>query len=138
MKKLTIATILLLALSVAPVMSQTLSKGNLMGIHTLTVNLDPDVTMNQYKQYIKTKMIPAWEKHFEMKVYLLQSQRGADANSLGVAFIYASEEIRDKYWGEDGSPTALWQEKSELVQEITDGANKLGTWTSTYNDWLVN
>jgi hypothetical protein len=137
MKKLTFTIILISMISFGSSFGQSLEKGNLLGIHNLTVNLDPDVTMNQYKEFVLTKMIPAWEEHFEMKVYLLHAIRGEHANSLGFAFIYESDEIRNKYWNDDGSPSELWNTQAEKVQAINDEGSKLGTWTSSYNDWVV-
>jgi len=63
MKNLLSATIILVLLvSAGSVSGQSIEKGNLIGLHTVTVDLDPDVTMNEYKNFILTKWIPAANK----------------------------------------------------------------------------
>lgn len=125
---------------------QSLKKGNLVGLHTMNVNLNPDVTMNQYKEFITSKYIPAADKNFSgMKTYLLQGVRGENENSLGFLFMFNTEEDRNKYWNDDGTPTALQTSASEKMQAIHEEGAKLGTnlmplgadWTSVYTDWVV-
>ena len=50
MKKLLLLIVLGLVATVA--FGQALQKGNLLRIHYLTVDLDPDVTMNQYLDFV--------------------------------------------------------------------------------------
>ena len=62
MKNLILTAVLLLASIIT--FGQTLKKGNFVGVHVMTVNLDPDVTMNQFKDFFINKVIPEVEKHF--------------------------------------------------------------------------
>jgi len=138
MKNLSLTIALLLLLTANISFSQSLKKGNLVGIHTMKVNLNPDVTMNQYKEFILTKMIPALDKGSPgMKTYLLQGIRGENENSLGFVFMFNSEADRNKYWNEDGTPTELQIAANEKMQAINEEGAKLGTWTSVYTDWVV-
>lgn len=115
-----------------------MQKGNLVGVHNLTITLDPDVTMNQYKTFYLNKVIPEYEKHFTgVNVYLLKGIRGENVNSLGIMWVFESEEDRNKYFDEDGSTTELANSTFEKIQPITDELEKLGTWSSDYTDWLV-
>ena len=118
-------TLFVLLFSGSALFAQSLEKGNLVGLHTMTVNLDPDVTMNQYKDFLRTKWIPAIEKHTPgMKAYLLQAIRGENQNSLGIIFMFNSDEDRNKYWNADGTPTELQQAVGEKMQAINAEANK--------------
>jgi hypothetical protein len=136
MKKLCLITTLILVCSA--IFGQSLQKGNLVGVHNLTITLDPDVTMNQYKTFYLNKVIPEYEKHFTgVNVYLLKGIRGENVNSLGIMWVFESEEDRNKYFDEDGSTTELANSTFEKIQPITDELEKLGTWSSDYTDWLV-
>jgi len=139
MKNLLSATIILVLLvSAGSVSGQSIEKGNLIGVHTVTVDLDPDVTMNEYRNFILTKWIPATNKNFPgMKTYLAQGVRGTGENSLGFIFVFKSEADRDQYFNEDGSQTEARITADKKMQSTTDEGNKLGTWTSTYTDWVV-
>ena len=117
---------------------QTLQKGNLIGMHVMTINLDPDVTMNRYLDFISNKVIPQFEKTMPgWKGYLVKGIRGTNENSFGMIWVIESEEDRNKYYNEDGSPNELGNSIREKRQAIMDELNKLGTWTSEYTDWLV-
>ena len=136
MKKLVIIGILVLLCGIT--FGQTLQKGNLIGMHIMTVNLDPDVTMNQFLKAFSSKVIPEVEKNDPgWKAYIVKGIRGENENSFGLIYIIESEDDRNKYYNEDGSPNELgisWQEK---MQPIMDELNQLGTWSTKYTDWLV-
>ncbi|HMI66553.1 MAG TPA: hypothetical protein VK517_10975 [Cyclobacteriaceae bacterium] len=57
-----------------PTFSQSLKKGNLLGLHIATLHLRPGVTREQFQDfYIKT-IIPEFEKNFSgVKVYFIKS-----------------------------------------------------------------
>lgn len=117
---------------------QMLQKGNLVGVHHLTVNLDPDVNMNQFKDFYVNKVIPEYEKHITgTKAYLLKGIRGENINSLGIIWIFETEGDRNKYFNEDGSFSDFGNTTFEKLQPIDDELEKLGTWTSKYTDWIV-
>ena len=116
---------------------QTLQKGNLVGLHVMTINLDPDVTMNQYLVFYVNKYIPEFEKNFPgVKLYLIKGIRGENENNFGRIYFFDSEEVRDKYF-ENGTLNELGKSAFEKLQPITDELQKLGTYTSTYTDWII-
>ena len=136
MKKLIVVTALILFTGVT--FGQTLQKGNLVGMHILTINLDPDVTMNQFLDFFSSKVIPEIEESFPgWKAYLVKGIRGENANSFGLIYVIESEEDRNKYYNEDGSQNELGNSIVEKVQPIMTELNQLGTWTTEYTDWLV-
>ena len=136
MKKLILTAALILV--VVTTFGQTLQKGNLIGFHVGTVILDPDVTMNQYKDFILNKMIPEFEKNFPgMKLYLAKGIRGENENGFGMLYFADSVEDRDKYWNEDGTLNELGNSAYEKLQPMIEEGSKLGTFTSSYTDWVI-
>ncbi len=58
----------------------------------MTINLDPEVTMNQFKDFYVNKVIPEYEKHITgWKGYLVKGIRGENINSFGVIWIVDTE-----------------------------------------------
>ncbi len=136
LKNLILVAALLLVTSITS--GQTLQKGNLVGTHVLSINLDPDVTMNQFKAFFMNKWIPELEKHFTgVKAFLLQGIRGENKNNFGVIYIYESEEARNKFWKDDGSTTELGALAFKKMDPVGTELNKLGTWTWNYTDWII-
>ena len=138
MKKLILTSALILLVGFT--FGQTLQKVNLVGLHVMTINLDPDVTMNQFKDFFTNKVIPEWEKHFAgAKLYFLKGIRGENENSFGIIFTFESEKDRNKYWKADegGNFTELGEAANEKLTPINEELNKLGTWTTKYTDWVV-
>jgi len=130
MKKL-ILTAAALILFAGATFGQTLQKGNLIGFHVTTVDLKPDVTMEQYQEFYISKVIPEIEKHYPgWKGYAVKGIRGENENSIGVIYVIESEKYRDKYFNEDGSLNELGPIWEEL--------NKLGIYSEKhYTDWIV-
>ena len=135
MKNLILTAALILAFGTT--FGQMLKKGNLIGVHHITVNLDPDVTMNQFKDFYVNKLIPEYEKHIDGKLYLLNGIRGENANSLGLIWVFDSEENRNKYFNEDGNTSDFGTTQFAKLESINEELAKLGTWTSKYTDWIV-
>jgi len=136
MKKLILTAALILV--VGTTFGQTLQKGNLLGHHVMTINLDPDVTMNQLIDFYVTKYIPEFEKNFPgVKLYLAKGIRGENENNYASISLFESVEDRDKYYNEDGTPTELGNSAWEKLQPIIEKGSKLGTFTSTYTDWVI-
>jgi hypothetical protein len=136
MKKLVIIGILVLLSGIT--FGQTLQKGNLIGMHVMTINLDPDVTMNQFLDFYSSKVIPQIETNFPgWKAYLVKGIRGENENKFGVIFVVDSEGDRNRLFNEDGSNNELGKTIMQKIQPIMDESNQLGAWTSEYTDWLV-
>ena len=136
MKKLLVLTALILFSGISN--SQTLEKGNLIGFHVLTINLNPNVTMDQFQDVFFNKLIPDFEKHFPgLKNYSAKGIRGENVNGYAWIVLFESEEIRNKYFNEDGSFTELGNSANEKLQPAFEELNTMGTFTRSYTDWIV-
>ncbi|HYV92597.1 MAG TPA: hypothetical protein VE978_12455 [Chitinophagales bacterium] len=119
---------------------QTLHKGNLLGVHTLTPNLKEGVTMEDYVKFLKSKVIPAYNKALPgMTTYLIKSLRGQDSSSLGLIYMFDSEADRNKYFNSDGTPSKLLQDAEAKLSDIQKEMDKYQTsdGPDKYNDSLV-
>jgi hypothetical protein len=136
MRKLLIITALLLFAGIA--FGQTLKKGNLIGVHVMSVELKPGATMEQYVDFYNKKVIPAWEKSQEgLKIFILKGIRGEQKNEFGMIVQFTDEAARDKSYNADGSVTEFGGKVQEKMAPIIGEAEKIGTSTSKYTDWLV-
>ncbi len=136
MKKLLILSAMMLLAGTA--FGQTLQKGNLIGVHVMTIDLKPGVTMDQFKEFYVNSYIPAFEKELPgCKLFLLEGIRGENKDSFGLLFYFNSVKDRNKYFNEDGSNSALAQKASDNLAPVTEEMNKLGTATTKYTDWII-
>jgi len=136
MKKLLVITALLLFAGIA--FGQTLQKGNLIGLHVVSIDLKPGVNLDQYLDFFNEKVIPAWEKAEKgMKVFSIKGLRGENMNEIGVLVQYKDEATRDKSFNPDGSPSEYGNKFNEEMAPIISEWEKLGTWTSKYTDWIL-
>lgn len=101
------------------------------------INLDQDVTMNQFLDFFSSKIIPEINKWEGWKAYLAKGIRGENENSFGIIYVIESEDARNKYYNEDGSMNELGISFQKEIQPIFDELNKLGTWNTKYTDWIV-
>lgn len=130
---------LLLGFSVTQLCGQTLKKGAVCGIHTFTLNINPDATLNQVKDLFLNKYIPEVEKNFPgTKVYLLSGDRGENINKLALMTVFESVQIRDKYYPtpDESSPEGT-AANEKVVAAIGDVSNILLGYTTVYTDWIV-
>ena len=136
MKKLIlIATIILVANFSY---SQSLKKGNLVGLHVMTINLASGATMDQFQAFYIDKVIPEYEKHFQgAKGYLVKGVRGENNNSMAVIWVFDTEQSRDKYFTTDGNPNDLGKSAIEKVSGVDKELEKIGTHTTKFTDWVV-
>ena len=136
MRKLLVITALLLFAGIA--FGQTLQKGNVVVTQVLDIDLKPDVTIDQWKEFYISKVIPEIAKHYTgANAYLTQGIRGEHKNSLGLIVVFESKKDRDKFFNEDDSPTELGKKAGENFSPILEKLNKLGTITRTYSVWVV-
>jgi len=136
MKKLIFLTALILLSGLT--FGQALQKGSLVGVHVMTITLQPGVTMEKFIEFYTSKVIPEYEKNFSgMKPYIVKSIRGANKDSFGGFIVFKTEKDRDKYFKADGSYTDLGNAAYAKLKPALDELNKLGTVTVTYNDWLI-
>lgn len=116
---------------------QSFEKGNYVGFHVLTITLNQGVTMDQYLDVYKNKVMPAYEKNFQSKCYLIKSSRGECENCVGVIIAWKSEADWSKFWNKEGGTTDLGQAALDKLKPQTEEIKKLGTYTSKYTDWIV-
>jgi hypothetical protein len=115
-----------------------LAKGESGWSSCLTLTLNPDVTMNQYKDMFVNSVIPEFQKNYPgAKMYLAKGIRGESTNSFAVIFVFETEKARDKYFNADGSVNDAGKAAEEEMKPTMDKLNKLGTSTSKYTDWVV-
>jgi hypothetical protein len=136
MKKLglTAATILIAGV----IYGQTLQKGNLIAVHEITIELNRGVTMGQFQEFHVSTLIPEYEKNYPgWHLYLVKGIRGENKNTYGWIIVIESEEIRDKYYNDDGSITEYGQAAAEKMKPILDETEKFGKLKRTYTDWVI-
>ena len=136
MKKL-ILSFILIAIA-ASVSAQAFKKGMFISIHTTNVTLQPGVTLDQYKEFYMTKVIPEYENLIpELKGYLVSAVRGEKKGSIGTMWTFSTEKEREKYFNDDGTPTEVGKANQQKMQPVFDELSKLGTSINTYTDWVV-
>lgn len=118
--------------------AQTLQKGALLGLHKVEPVLANGVTVEKYLNFIKDKLIPAYEESFPgLRCYLMISKRGECADCKILAFFFQSEEIRNKYFKADGDYTALGLEGKKKMQPVSDELAKMDKSKEVYTDFVI-
>ncbi len=136
MKKLIIAAAFILLAGVA--YGQTLKKGSVLGIHTATITLSPDVTMDQFLDFYLNKYIPEVDKAFPgVHLFISKGNRGENENGYALIWHIESLELRDKLWPEMGVTSELVNAAAAKLQPLITELNSLGTITSEHTDWVV-
>ena len=136
MKRLIIIAAIILVANCS--FGQSLKKGNLVGLHVMTINLASGATMDQFQTYFINNVIPEYEKHFQgAKGYLVKGVRGENNNSMAVIWVFDTEQSRDKYFGADGNPNDLGKSAIEKVSVVDKELDKIGTHTTKFTDWVV-
>jgi hypothetical protein len=117
--------------------AQTNKKGSLIGLHSGTLKLAPNVTMKQYVDFFHNKLQPQLEKEFQCKLILVEGVRGKGQNQIGFIWLFESEAARNKVYQSEGVYTPFGQNAMNKVQKTIEQWNKLGTTETTYTDWSV-
>ena len=119
--------------------SQSLQKGNLIGIHTVSVKLNGKTTMNQVLDFMTNKWAPAASKAFSSENRVLKYLRGAAVSSDKITFviIYKDEATRNKFYNPDGTTNAGGKAAEAKMKSIMDEFNKLAIIKNEYTDWEV-
>ena len=136
MKKLILIGILVLLGGVT--FGQILKNGNLVGIHVLTIELNPGVTMKQFQDFHLSTLIPEYEKHYPgWQLYLAKGIRGENKNMYGWIMVAESEKTRDKLYKDNGSLTEYGKVINEKMKPVLEEVEKFGKLKRTYTDWLI-
>ena len=140
MRKLFVITALLLFAGIA--FGQTLNKGSIIAVHNYEIIFQPDVTSNQFLEFMEKTYIPNFEKAFPGTTLVsLMGDRGALVNKYGGMIIFDSVELRDKYYpiaDDEGEGTGWNEEQQKTIQMLNEGMSKLIiSMERTYTDWKI-
>jgi hypothetical protein len=117
--------------------SQTLPKGSLVGVHHFTVNLNGSTTLQEFLDFQKNKWAPAAAKVYGCEIHYMKHARGENENKIGLIMIFKSEAQRNKFYDQEGKLNDAGKAANAKLKAINDEANKLGTTTGAYTDWIV-
>ncbi len=136
MKNLTLIGILILIGGFS--FGQTLKKGNLVGTHVLTIELNSGVTMKQFQDFHLNTLIPEYEKHYPgWQLCLAKGIRGENKNTYGWIMVADSETTRDKLYNDSGSLTEYGKIINEKMKPVLEQVEKFGKLKRTYTDWII-
>lgn len=137
MRKLVIVSALLLFAGTA--FGQSLKSGVILGLHEVTVILNPDVTMNQYLDFMNTKVKPEFEKNLPgVKLFILKGTRGKNEHGVGFLFWMESEEMRDKLWPKEGESSETVTQAFEKMSETMEKWRAMEvSYSSEHTDWAI-
>jgi len=121
--------------------SQTLEKGNFIGLHVTEIVLQPDVTYNQFKEFLLNKIFPKYEEAFkgDVELYLIEGIRGENEKGDGMIMLMKSSDVRDKWFNENGQlRETLRDEFNEVLADVMKEQQKyIKASSRTYTDWIV-
>jgi hypothetical protein len=137
MKKLIIAAAFILFSGI--VFGQTIKKGSIIAIRVQTVTLQPDVTMNQYLDFLVNKYYPEFEKNYPgIKRFCMIGDRGELVNRIASIYYFESAEVRAKYWPSLDESTPAAEAALANMEEIVKEVEKYRiSVTSEYTDWII-
>ena len=120
----------------------TIQKGNMVGIRTITVELKPNVTMDQVLDFYNTKWIPDADKYFGWKFFVSKCLRGTACaeNKLLMIAHFKTEADRDKYFkmAEGGRDlNELGQKAWAQFAPTNDALKQLATVKEEWADWVI-
>lgn len=118
--------------------AQPLQKGNHIGTHVVTYELQPEVTFEQFEKFYLDEFIPEYEKiRTGWEFTLLKGNRGIHKDKLLVIIKMESNKIRDKYYNKDGSTTDFYKKTGEKVKPLYTKLKTYITYTTEYTGWEV-
>lgn len=119
--------------------AQQLEKGNLVGVHTVTLSPNPGISTDQFINFYIIKYIPAFEAtHPGWHMLLTKSIRGnVPKDKLGMIMIIDSEQTRDKYYNPDGTSSEQGKAAAEKMKALDEEAAGYGTMETNYTDWVL-
>jgi hypothetical protein len=121
---------------------QPIQKENMLGIHTFTVELKPNVTMEQVLEFYKTKWAPAADKYFGWKCFFGKCVIGDKCaeNKIIMIFQHKTEADRNKYFkmAEGGRDlNELGQKAWAQFAPTNDALKQLATVKDEWADWVI-
>lgn len=139
MKTLISILVLPILLTATLCFGQGLQRDNLFGVHLITVALKPHATMDEFKAFFVSKVIPEYERQWiGLRGYLVKSLRGENKNRFAIVWIFETEAARNRYFTADGKANADEKAALERVKPVEEELKQYGTYTVKYmDDWLV-
>ena len=139
-KKLMIAALVALVPSVC--YAQGLERGNLVGVHVVTVTLNPGATMDDFIKFYVEQVLPEYEKNWPgLKGYVLKSFFSDSKNKFAIFWLFKTVEDRNRNFNADDTPNELEKAALAKVKPIEEKLKKLyGNYTIQYtheDDWVV-
>ena len=116
---------------------QCFQKESIISVHTLTITLVQDITMDQYLNFWEEKIFPEFEKLFDCEVHIMKGLNREIEGQFGWIFYYKSKKAFNKYWNDDGSATEKGDEAMENLQTVLDESKRMGTVTRIVDDWVI-
>lgn len=131
---------LLIGISAIQLPAQTLKKGVVVSVNTYTINLNPDVTMNQFLDFFMNKYIPEYEKNFPgVREFVASADRGQNKNQIGTITYYESIAVRNKYYPSEGEEMSdIAKAALEKMKALNEEFNKYVVEVRRdYTDWVI-
>ena len=121
--------------------AQRLERGNLLGLHVMTVILKPDATLEQFESFYVREVIPEYEKNWPgLKGYLVKSFFDDSKNKFAIIWLFRTVADRNRNFNADGTANELERAALEKVKPVEEKLKKYGTYTVEYkheDDWVV-
>ena len=113
-------------------------KGASFGLHQLTVELEPGVSMDQFMEYMIDDYIPEVEKHYNgVKILVMQKRGPGNENQIAWVYYFRSVRSRDALWPEADTPSEEAEEALNQIQPVLFKLLEMGTWTESYGVWII-
>lgn len=126
-----------LCFAMAAVYGQSIKKGSLVSVHTLTITLEADVTMDQFIDFFENKYLPEFEKLLNCEIHLARGLNREVKDQYGTIWYYNSKAEFNKFWNDDGSSTEAGKSAIESTKKIREKLNELGTASIDATDWEI-
>lgn len=122
--------------------AQGLERGNLIGVHVVTVDLKPNVTMDEFTKFYVHEVLPEYEKNWPgLKGYLLKSFFRDAQNKFAIVWLFKTEADRNRNFDANDRANELEKAALEKVKPIEEKLKKMyGSYTVKYtheDDWVV-
>jgi hypothetical protein len=122
--------------------AQGLERGNLFGVHVITVTLKPGVTMDQFESFYVREVLPEYEKNWPgLKGYLVKSFRRDSKYQFAIIWLFKTEADRNRNFDADDKANELEKAALEKVKPIEEKLKeKYGAYTVVYthdDEWVV-
>lgn len=143
MKKIILSLAFILLTGI--IFGQTLSNGAVLALRIYNFELLPSATMEQVENYLAEENTDFNNSFDDVKLLLIKGLRGEYENKLAGIIYMSSDDVRDKYFTDDGGVTDAGQLLVEKFQEIVAGLQEFVTpetaaqfaSSTDYTDWEI-